>query len=315
MATLSDEVDMLRRIPLFAAIDPGKLKLLAFASDRMIYRDGQPICRQGEVGDAAYVVVSGVADIVVETDGPDGEARLTEFGRKNGPLPATLTIRSGSGRGFHRYFVHPGYRVTTRANPEIQIDVKGDGGFCVLPPSRHKSGGLYEVILPVAPAPLPHGLLEFVEAEARSAKVRESPRNASARIVGQANRVASSTSHRARKQPVNRTNVALVQSILDALPDEWVVDFDDWLRVGFALHDFDPGKVGLALWRRFSMRCPQKAAQTDFDDRWESFTRGYDGPSVTLGTLIQAAKASGWRQSCRWDYATYDNRAGSKKRD
>ena len=71
MATLSDEVDMLRRIPLFAAIDPGKLKLLAFASDRMIYRDGQPICRQGEVGDAAYVVVKGVADIVVETDGGD----------------------------------------------------------------------------------------------------------------------------------------------------------------------------------------------------------------------------------------------------
>ncbi|GIL00659.1 MAG: cyclic nucleotide-binding protein [Alphaproteobacteria bacterium] len=62
---------MLRRIPLFAAIDPAKLKLLAFASDRMIYHDGQPIFRQGEVGDAAYVVVKGTADIVVETDGGD----------------------------------------------------------------------------------------------------------------------------------------------------------------------------------------------------------------------------------------------------
>lgn len=71
MATLSEEVDMLRRIPLFAAIDPAKLKLLAFASDRMIYHDGQPIFRQGEVGDAAYVVVKGTADIVVETDGGD----------------------------------------------------------------------------------------------------------------------------------------------------------------------------------------------------------------------------------------------------
>ena len=71
MATLSEEVDVLRRIPLFAAIDPGKLKLLAFASDRMIYHDGQSIIRQGEVGDAAYVVVKGTADIVVETDGGD----------------------------------------------------------------------------------------------------------------------------------------------------------------------------------------------------------------------------------------------------
>ena len=71
MATLSEEVDLLRRIPLFAAIDPAKLKLLAFASDRMIYHDGQAVFRQGEVGDAAYVVIKGTADIVVETD--DGE--------------------------------------------------------------------------------------------------------------------------------------------------------------------------------------------------------------------------------------------------
>lgn len=71
MATLSEEVDLLRRIPLFAAIDPAKLKLLAFASDRMIYNDGQAVFRQGEVGDAAYVVVKGSADIVVEIDGDE----------------------------------------------------------------------------------------------------------------------------------------------------------------------------------------------------------------------------------------------------
>ena len=71
MATLSEEVDLLRRIPLFAAIDPAKLKLLAFASDRMIYTDGQAVFRQGEVGDAAYVVVKGKADIVVESGGED----------------------------------------------------------------------------------------------------------------------------------------------------------------------------------------------------------------------------------------------------
>jgi CRP-like cAMP-binding protein len=65
MAKLSDEVDLLRRIPLFAAIEPGKLKLLAFASDRMVYHDGQAVCRQGEIGDAAYVIVRGKADIVV----------------------------------------------------------------------------------------------------------------------------------------------------------------------------------------------------------------------------------------------------------
>ena len=79
MATLSEEVDMLRRIPMFAAIDPGKLKLLAFASDRMVYSDKQPVFCQGEAGDAAYVVVKGVADVEAETPkGPIIVAQLKE---------------------------------------------------------------------------------------------------------------------------------------------------------------------------------------------------------------------------------------------
>jgi hypothetical protein len=87
--------------------------------------------------------ISGV--IVIETDGPEGEALLDEFARLHGPLPETLVIRSGSGRGLHRHFKHPGYKVKTKANPAIKIDVKGDAGFCVLPPSPHKSGGRYEI--------------------------------------------------------------------------------------------------------------------------------------------------------------------------
>jgi len=89
MATLSEEVDVLRRIPLFAAIDPGKLKLLAFASDRMVYRDAQNVFRQGEVGDAAYVIVRGAADVVVET--PAGEIVVAKLG-ENADVPRTATV-------------------------------------------------------------------------------------------------------------------------------------------------------------------------------------------------------------------------------
>ena len=35
MSSLSEEVDMLRRVPLFAQIEPSKLKLLAFTSERL----------------------------------------------------------------------------------------------------------------------------------------------------------------------------------------------------------------------------------------------------------------------------------------
>jgi hypothetical protein len=75
--------------------------------------------------------ISGV--IVIDTDGPEGEAVLDEFQALNGPFPETLTIRSGSRRGLHRYFKHPGYPVKTKSNTEIKIDIKGDGGFAVLP--------------------------------------------------------------------------------------------------------------------------------------------------------------------------------------
>lgn len=79
MSTLEDEVTLLRRIPLFSAIDPGKLKLLAFASDRQVFHDGQTVFKQGDVGDAAYVVVSGVADVIVSIGGNDvSVAKLSE---------------------------------------------------------------------------------------------------------------------------------------------------------------------------------------------------------------------------------------------
>jgi len=71
MTTLTEEVELLRKIPLFSAIDPGKLKLLAFASDRKIYNKGQELFMQGDSGDAAFVVVNGSANIVVDTEGKE----------------------------------------------------------------------------------------------------------------------------------------------------------------------------------------------------------------------------------------------------
>ena len=60
---------MLRRVPLFAGVEPAKLKLLAFTSDRVSYNAGQTLFQQGDEGDAAYVILSGSADILVDSDG------------------------------------------------------------------------------------------------------------------------------------------------------------------------------------------------------------------------------------------------------
>jgi CRP-like cAMP-binding protein len=71
---LKDEAELLRRVPLFAQVAPAKLKLLAFASDRVKYAAGQALFHQGDPGDAAYVVLAGEADVLIDT--PAGEQKI-----------------------------------------------------------------------------------------------------------------------------------------------------------------------------------------------------------------------------------------------
>ena len=73
---LKDEVGMLRQVPLFSGVAPAKLKLLAFTSDRVTYAPGQLLFKQGDVGDAAYVVLSGQAEVMV--DSPAGQIKVAE---------------------------------------------------------------------------------------------------------------------------------------------------------------------------------------------------------------------------------------------
>ena len=61
--SLNEEVDLLRRIPLFSKIEPSKLKLLAFTSERLTFHAGQSLCVQGEMGDAAFVIIGGQCDV------------------------------------------------------------------------------------------------------------------------------------------------------------------------------------------------------------------------------------------------------------
>lgn len=77
--TLNEEVELLRRIPLFANIEPSKLKLLAFASQRLTFSPGQELFHQGDIGDAAYIVIEGDVDILV--DGPVGPIHVATLGK------------------------------------------------------------------------------------------------------------------------------------------------------------------------------------------------------------------------------------------
>ena len=106
MSKLMDEVSLLRSIPIFANVLPNKLKLLAFASERMTFTDGQSIVRQGDRSDAAYIIITGVADVLVST-GEENTAIVGTLGRN--AMVGDMGILAGIQR-----------TATVRANGEVE---------------------------------------------------------------------------------------------------------------------------------------------------------------------------------------------------
>jgi len=103
--------------------------------------------------------------IVLDVDPRSGgHAALAELQRSHGMLPATLTATTPSG-GEHRYYLHPGGAVGNSSG-ELGpgLDVRGDRGMVVAPPTigRHWS-------VLIAPAPLPPWLAELVTAAPKDA--------------------------------------------------------------------------------------------------------------------------------------------------
>lgn len=98
-----------------------------------------------------------ISDLVVlDIDGPAGIDSLRQLKQNHRRLPPTTTVRTGSG-GLHFYFLHPGMDIPNRASSVLGpgIDVRGDGGYVIAPPSRHMSGGQYAWESPGAHRRLP----------------------------------------------------------------------------------------------------------------------------------------------------------------
>jgi CRP/FNR family cyclic AMP-dependent transcriptional regulator len=100
--TLHEEVTLLRQVPLFSKIDPARLKLLAFTSDRLVFAKGDELFRQGEPGDAAYLILSGAADVMIDT--PRGQFVIATINEHEivgeiailCDVPRTATVRAAS---------------------------------------------------------------------------------------------------------------------------------------------------------------------------------------------------------------------------
>jgi CRP-like cAMP-binding protein len=77
--TINTEVKSLREVPMFRDVDPSRLKLLAFTSERISYKAGQRLFAQGDAADAAYVLLEGKVDVMLMNAG--NQIKVAELGR------------------------------------------------------------------------------------------------------------------------------------------------------------------------------------------------------------------------------------------
>lgn len=84
-----------------------------------------------------YVSNIFVVDVDVKSGGLESMLTLD--------LPTTLKAKTGSG-GYHFYYIYPPDCNIRNSVSKIAsgIDIRGDGGYIIAPPSRHISGNSYE---------------------------------------------------------------------------------------------------------------------------------------------------------------------------
>ena len=110
---------------------------------------------------------------VLDIDGQEGEETLAAWQLEHEPLPDTPTNRTGSG-GRHLLFAYPGFPIRNKVRIGPGVDVRGDRGYIVVPPSIHASGRCYEWEPTARPSrtsftPAPDWLLAMLKRESQAA--------------------------------------------------------------------------------------------------------------------------------------------------
>ncbi len=113
--------------------------------------------------DAGVAVRTGAESglVVVDVDRHSGGfTSLGQLQRCYGRLPPTpVTFTGGGGR--HYWFRHPGRSVANNTGRlGAGIDIRGDGGYVMAPPTKHISSRRYEWVAQPPLAPLPDWVLE-----------------------------------------------------------------------------------------------------------------------------------------------------------
>ncbi len=232
--------------------------------------------------------------MALDQDGPAAASKIKELSGGQ-PLPSTVAFTSGRPGRCQYLFLIRGKLFDQVATRRIKTEVKGEqlefrlnNAQSVLPPSVHPQTGQYQWVdgaaidqcdMAIAPEWITQTMSRSVEkTQTTATKATKTPSVPTTRF-----------------KPLNQEKISnwsdtdRALSYLDSLSSFRADDYDEWLKVGMALHSVDDSLLN--DWDKWSQQSA-KYEPGDCEKKWRSFS---SEKSVGLGTLGYLAKQDGWQ--------------------
>lgn len=218
--------------------------------------------------------VSGIVVIDIDSN-KGGDESLLKIQQTMGYLPPTMKFLTGN--GYHLVFNYPNIPIKSRTNifgkdSYPGIDVRGDGGYIIVFPSRHNSGRYYEYDKtgPQESCDLPKNYIDFLSSDREKKYEKVDPNQ--------------------RSGNKSEWDQEEIRRMLDFIgPDDG--SYDDWIAVGMALH-----KEGcpLSMWDQWSQSGPKypRDGIALLNQKWRGFK---SSGTRTIGTVVERAMQRGWK--------------------
>jgi len=216
--------------------------------------------------------ISGIFAIDID---PRSGGSIEDLKEAMGPLPDTIESATGGG-GRHLIFRYPtGRKITNRTNLLPGIDVRGNGGYIIVPPSKTTGTYLFDLSNPPTPTEATELIILHVE--------REIPQTIMEPTEESGTNPATPTT-------TNESSIAEIAQLLPYLKSK-VDNYQDWIEVGLGIHHSTAGSAeGFRLWNDWSKQS-NKYNPAEMAGKWESFSTG-NGRGI--GSLVHWAKEYGY---------------------
>jgi putative DNA primase/helicase len=174
-----------------------------------------------------------------------GNESLEQLEEEHGSFPDTIEAITGSG-GRHIFFAHPGTEVRNKAGFLPGLDIRGDGGYVIAPPSLHACGGMYEWELSSHPdqtplAAIPEWLFELIQTKSEASEEPGTAMEADKILVGQRNNALASLAGSMRRKGLSEAAIEAALLTENLSRCEPPLSDEEVGKIARSIGRYDPG--------------------------------------------------------------------------